>query len=173
MKKLDTQSKTRPTTTDIVVNDVENTSVKLFEEIKIMFKDLPSRLDKMTYSENKIRRRRLHPGMVEEMMHMNENPRLSIRIGLSFYKEILPWVYEEGNYLLNNYNDNSNIDAKEIYSLFKELLFNNKNMMLYDDYIMNNKDDYILVKELPMMILKSVEKLYQQKGRNLTTASTL
>ncbi len=171
LKKLDSTSKTKTTTTDMVVNDIENTSVKLFEEIKIMFKDLPSRLDKISYNENKMRRRRMHPGMIEEMMHMNENPRLSIRIGLSFYKEVLPWVYEEGNYLVNSCDDNSDTDSKEVYYLFKELLMNNRNMMMYDDYIMNNKDDYILIKELPMMILKNVEKLFMQKNRNITTAS--
>jgi hypothetical protein len=172
LKKLETKDTKKDGSKDIVDKDIENTSVKLFEEIKLMFNDLPSRLDKMSFSDDKKRRRRLHPGMLEDIMHMNENPRLGIRIGLSFYRDTMPWVYEEGNYLLNSISEESNKDENDIYVQFKELLMGNKNMMMFEEYTMNNKDDYILFKELPMMIMKNVERLLNSKRRNLTTAST-
>jgi hypothetical protein len=47
-----------------------------------------------------------------------------------------------------------------------------KNVMMFDEYVTNNKDDYIQFKELPMLILRNVDRLINQKGRNLTTVST-
>jgi hypothetical protein len=49
-----------------------NTVAKLFEEVKVMFQDLPQRLDRQisdgTDRNKKRRMRRFHPMMVEEMM---------------------------------------------------------------------------------------------------------
>jgi len=173
LARLETKDQKKDEKKEIGANDIENTSVKLFEEIKLMFNDLPSRLDKMSYSEDRKRRRRLHPGMIEDIMHMNENPRLCIRIGLSFYRDTMPWIYEEGNYLLNTMNNEHLIEEKDIYMQFKELLMGNKNMITYEEYTMNNKDDYILFSELPTMIMKNIERLLNRKKINLTTVSTL
>lgn len=170
IKKLNGDKKVNAISPNTV--EIENTSVKLFEEIKIMFKDLPSRLERNVYSETKSRRRRIHPGMIEELIDMNKNPRIGIRMGLSFYKESMPWIYDEGNFLLNLISENGDKKFKEIYYQFKELLMGNKSMVFSDEFMMNNEDDYILFKEIPMIILKSLERMMIVKKINQTTAST-
>ena len=72
------------------VQDIENSSAKLFEEIKIMFQDLPSRIDRSTLSESRKRRRKFHPGMIDELMHFSKNPKLGVRMALSLYRDRLP-----------------------------------------------------------------------------------
>ena len=41
-------------------DEIENSSVRLFEEIKIMFQDLPSRIERSDVSKSVVRRRRFH-----------------------------------------------------------------------------------------------------------------
>lgn len=148
---------------EIVQSDIENTSVKLFEEIKLMFNDLPSKLNNISYSEDRKHRQKLSPRIILDIMRMNENPRLNIRMGLTFYRDSMPWIYEEANYLLNNISDGNNIDEKKIYMQFEKLLMENRNMMMYQEYILNNRDDYILYEKLPMMIMRNVERLIKKR----------
>jgi hypothetical protein len=81
----------------------DNTVAKLFEEVKVMFQDLPSRLDRQisdgTDRSKRRRMRRFHPMMIEEMMGMGfeEGPdAIGILILCSFFRDDLPWLYEIG-----------------------------------------------------------------------------
>ena len=46
---------------------------------------------------------------------------------------------------------------------FEKLLMENRNMTMYQEYILNNRDDYILYEELPMMIMRNVERLIKKR----------
>jgi hypothetical protein len=81
----------------IETSNSDNSSAKLFEEIKVMFQDLPSRIENNINHEIRNRkRRRFHPMMVEDMMHMSKNPYIALMIALSFFRESMPWLYEMG-----------------------------------------------------------------------------
>jgi hypothetical protein len=79
----------------------EETSVaKIFEEIKVMFQDLPGRIEKRVdpeSSKNRKRMRRMHPMFMEETFHMAGNEfgdnLVPLIIG-SFFKDDFPWLYE-------------------------------------------------------------------------------
>lgn len=80
--------------------DVADTSVaKLFEEVKIMFEDLPSRIENRVDPEFKRRRMRFHPMMMEELLHFGKgvNSHIPILMALSIFKNEFPWIYEIGN----------------------------------------------------------------------------
>lgn len=78
----------------------ETSVAKIFEEIKVMFQDLPGRIERRVDPEislNRKRMRRMHPKFMDEMLHMtgkelgdNLGP---LMIG-SFFKEDFPWLYE-------------------------------------------------------------------------------
>lgn len=78
----------------------DNSAARLFEEIKVMFQDLPSRIENNVNNvrtENKNRkRRRLHPMMFEELMHMSgrETGPIGILVFASFIRDDVPWLYE-------------------------------------------------------------------------------
>ena len=79
----------------------EETSVaKIFEEIKVMFQDLPGRIERRIdpeSSNNRKRMRRLHPMLMEDIMHIagkEFGDNLSPLIIGSMFKDDFPWLYE-------------------------------------------------------------------------------
>lgn len=78
----------------------ETSIAKIFEEIKVMFQDLPGRVEKrMDPDSRSIRRRnrRMHPQFLDELLHvagkeMGEN--FSVLIIASFLRDDFPWLYE-------------------------------------------------------------------------------
>ena len=73
VKKTQTQPKKSKQETN------ENIIAKLFEEVKIMFENLPSRIENRIDPESKRKRRRFHPRMFEEMLpSLNPHKKLSI-----------------------------------------------------------------------------------------------
>jgi hypothetical protein len=74
-------------------------SSKQLDEIKTLIDSLPSRLESRFDPEFRRRKRRLHPMMFEEMMHMEtkfEDPNMSFLMMISFFKDEFPWIYEIG-----------------------------------------------------------------------------
>jgi hypothetical protein len=79
----------------------EASTAKLFEEIKVMFQDLPSRIDVVA---ERVREpaglREMHPAMIHELTHMigrgDPEPGLVALIVASLFRDDLPWLYEMG-----------------------------------------------------------------------------
>ena len=75
---------------------------KIFEEIKVMFQDLPGRIERRVDPEsvmNRKRMRRMHPQFADEMLHMMGNEfgdNLGPLIIGSFLRDDFPWLYEVG-----------------------------------------------------------------------------
>lgn len=77
-------------------------TAKLFEEIKVMFLDLPSRIEgrisqSIDAPDRSRRLRRFHPAMLDEILHMGkmgEEPFLGLMIFLSTFRNEVPWLYE-------------------------------------------------------------------------------
>lgn len=83
----------------------EDTSVaKMFEEVKVLVRDLPSRFESQLREDGMIRkrrkRRRLHPGMLEEMMahprliEGGTYPSVGLLLFASTVRDEFPWLYE-------------------------------------------------------------------------------
>ncbi len=76
-----------------------NSVSKLFEEIKVMFDALPSRIENRIEPGFRRRRRKFHPMMFEELMHVGRaehDPQLGFLMMVSFFKDDYPWLYEVG-----------------------------------------------------------------------------
>lgn len=137
--------------------DIENSSAKLFEEIKIMFQDLPSRIERTEVSRTMKRRKRLHPGMIEEIMFRSKNPLLGVRVGLSLLRDVLPWVYDEGCALLVKLQSAKTPTAKKrILSDFEELLMISTRSSYIEKYLIESEEDFRLLHELPRMIMHAL-----------------
>lgn len=73
-------------------------SSKLYKEFQMMVEDLTSKINWLD-PNYKRGRRKFHPMILEEIMHMgmkNEDPNLSFLMMISFIKDDFPWVYEIG-----------------------------------------------------------------------------
>jgi hypothetical protein len=129
---------------------VDDTSVaKLFEEVKVMFQDLPSRIEGRLDPVRNRKDRRFHPRMIEEFLHMSrdfDDPTgLLFLIGL--LREELPWLHELGLEFYRAIKDgNQTHIQKAMKSLMTALEFTR-----YGPFIdeMHDKEIYILVRELP------------------------
>ena len=87
-----------------VVQQIDSESVaKLFEEVKVMFDELPSRLDSkiaaVVPSPSRSKSRRLHPGLMRDLIYLvgRDIPEPSIwLIIIAQFREDTPWLYEAG-----------------------------------------------------------------------------
>lgn len=146
------------------IHDIENSSAKLFEEIKIMFQDLPSRIERSSPIETRRRKRKIHPGMIEEMVLISKNSRLGIRMALSLYRDRLPWIYDEGTALLLKIDSlKTQVAREKIVHDFDELFMLGTRGVFAEQIFMDEKEDFILFNELPRIIVKSVERLVFQE----------
>lgn len=163
LKALATPSTTAASAKRQKLDEIENSSAKLFEEIKIMFQDLPSRIERND-ERNEIsrpsrRRRRLHPGMIEELIFSAKNPVLGIRIGLSLLRDLLPWVYDEGSSLLVKMQAaRTPATRNKIMVKFEELLMLSAHNSFIEKYMIENEEDYRLFRELPRIIMNAVAR---------------
>ncbi|MCA6128894.1 TIR domain-containing protein [Thalassolituus oleivorans] len=165
IEKLKTlEDKSSDNKSDVSVNDIENSSAKLFEEIKIMFQDLPSRIDRTSRNEGKRRRRNIHPKMVDELIHMSPNPRIGVKIALSLYKEKMPWIYDEGMDLINKaVSAKNHAIGHKILSEFEEMFMVSFRHPFMEEVFMDSEEDYVLFKELPRVILRGMERIVMEK----------
>ena len=164
LKKIgDSEPKTSESKADVSVNEIENSSAKLFEEIKIMFQDLPSRIDRNSRTEGKRRKHKFHPMMFDELVHMSPNPAIGIKIALSMYKDKMPWIYDEGIALINKMSSKPHVANEKLFMEFEELLMMSVRNPFIEEMMMDGDDDFILFRELPRIILRNVERFMHQK----------
>ncbi|RLD61559.1 MAG: toll/interleukin-1 receptor domain-containing protein [Bacteroidetes bacterium] len=151
---------------DDIVEYNENDTSKLFEEIKVMFQDLPSRIDNRIspeYSDRK--RRRFHPMMVEELMHISPNPYVGMLLALSLVKDKMPWLYEIGIETIRKIRSNISMKEKNVALMeFDEMTEMIGHHPIMDEFLMmNSKEDYMMVRELPRMLMKNMKRLIMKK----------
>ena len=79
--------------------DVEaSDAAKLFEEIKVMFRDLPDRLHGQIADTlgPRRKRRKFHPEMLFELFHRSSDPAVGWITAISMLRDDAPWLYELG-----------------------------------------------------------------------------
>lgn len=80
-------------------SDEGNSVTKIFEEVKVMFDALPSRIEKRIDPTYRRRKRGFHPMLMEEILHTgreSRDPLLGFLIMISMFKDDYPWVFEVG-----------------------------------------------------------------------------
>lgn len=160
MKKLDGAPNENGKKSASNVKEIENSSAKLFEEIKIMFQDLPSRIERATPLEGRRRKRRFHPGMFEDMIHFSKDPKIGIKMALSLYREKMPWIYDEGILLLSKLEASKTPSTtKRLFHDFEELLMRSTRNPFVEEFLIDDKEEFVLFMELPRVILRNLEHL--------------
>jgi hypothetical protein len=124
---------------------------KLFEEVKIMFESLPSRIENRIEPDNKRRRRKFHPMMMEDITHFSMkfgDSSVGFLMMLSFFKEDFPWLYEIG---LDTYRGlkiaKSLAEKKKMISNFERTFAMIEHPMIRE-FFGKNEEMYMLNKEL-------------------------
>lgn len=143
----------------------ENLVAKLFEEVKIMFDSLPSRIENRIGPDSKRKRRKLHPMMLQELMHLGKemgNPSVAFLILISIYKDDLPWIYEMG---LETYRSlkafKTNVEKRKQLINFGKLLEITGHPAIRDIYGKFD-DSMFLYDEARHIIYDFIERFYKE-----------
>jgi hypothetical protein len=144
---------------------VEDTqTAKLFEEIKIMFQDLPSRIEKNSFTDGNRKSRRLHPMMLEELMHTSKDASTGFLIILSLFKNDFPWLYELGTELSRHLKTSKPLKDKDLMiHEFERVVQMSTHNPYFEEMFMRNKDDYRLYREMPQMLLNALRRMVENK----------
>ena len=120
-----------------------------------MFQDLPSRIEGRV-NERSIRskRRRYHPKMVYEIVHMvMEQPGdpTGLLIAISFFREDYPWLYEIGLDAYRAINNNDFPTAKSAAGRFRRAVKFTLHGPYGDEFGIESKEMHMLMHEIPMI----------------------
>lgn len=144
-KNLEPKASNVPETNDNII------VAKLFEEVKIMFENLPSRIENRIEPESRRRKRKFHPMMMDEMMHISMkfgNSNLGFLMMISFFKEDFPWLYEIG---IETYRElkvaKTSNEKKKIINNF-ERSFELLGHPIMNEFYGKSEDLYMMSKEL-------------------------
>lgn len=143
----------------------EDTSIaKLFEEVKIMFQDLPSRIDKRLDPEIMMRRKRkFHPKMLDEIFHIAarfEDQNLSFLILVSMFKDDMPWFYEVGVETYRTLkNAKTKAERQKAISNFNHVAEMMGHPVFLETYS-RSEDNYILMKEMRHLLHRFLDRYF-------------
>ena len=147
----------------------ESTTAKLFEEVKVMFKDLPSRVEsrisKSVGSPRERRRRRFHPMMFEHMMMMETPDRgdaVDLLVIAGLVRDEIPWMYE---LTVEAYRTIKSGSDAEILSLMKSV--ENADMFImkgpFMEEIADGPEMDMMTHEFPRMLHHRLERALQAR----------
>ena len=92
----------------------DSTVARLFEEIKIMFQDLPARIDRNVSTDERRREYRFHPKMFDELMYLSKgSDHFGFLVLISLFREDMPWVFEVGRETYSILKSNKAASTKE------------------------------------------------------------
>lgn len=147
----------------------ETNIAKLFEEVKVMVRELPERVDDrirtVSKSSSLKRIRRIHPMMFEELLFSSalgearNGSAVAWLLFLSVLRDDLPWVYEIG---LELYHALKSGDSEKIAEARKDLLLILEATLhgpfLHEVIRPEDEEVYFMVKHLPEMVEQFLDR---------------
>jgi len=142
---------------------MEDSSVaKLFEEVKIMFQDLPQRIERNIEPSYRRRKFRFHPKMLDEIMFMSEKSDESyfgFLVIISLYKDEFPWIYEIGKETYEILKSNKAISTKEkALADFRRYIKHSFKHPFFRE-MSDSKESFMMLEELMMMSERFLERI--------------
>lgn len=133
---------------------------KMFEEIKVMFRDLPGRLESSLAEGDRPTRRgrryRFHPMMLDEMVHMVggklRDPAIGLMVLASFYRDDFPWLYEIGMEAYRASRAGDHKRAREAIRTFQRVAEFTARGPMMEEFGPRDKDLHMMLVELPHLV---------------------
>ncbi len=137
-------------------NELSNTIMEMNERLQVVL----SRLEKERYVRPR-KRRRFHPGMIEELMH--SSPKLggkyiAFQMVVSLFREDFPWLYESGMDVVRTLKSTNSMKEKDrAVSEFMELVEFSFEHPIMREMVMPDKEQYMMLREFPYMLRHSLK----------------
>jgi hypothetical protein len=148
----------------------DSDTAKLLEELKVMFRDLPSRVeDRLAENMGVSRRRkirRFHPMMFEELMHMSEPKTgpIGILVFASLVRDDAPWLYEAAMEAFRALTSGTQKAVEQIVRSIKALRdFPMRSPIFEELGMMGSKEMHILMMEGPRILEHMVMMCLEEK----------
>ncbi|MFL6202058.1 MAG: toll/interleukin-1 receptor domain-containing protein [Thermoanaerobaculia bacterium] len=152
--------------------DMDATAVaKLFEEVKVMFRDLPSRVQSELRDNSPTRkRRRFHPMMIDDIIHASlaeeADPSLTWLLLASLLREDQPLVSDAAMEIYRALQNDDPISAERAYLNMQAMLRLMRNSKAFHRFDRSDEDSFMLLRHLPEMLERAIGiGLGQKKGR--------
>jgi hypothetical protein len=151
--------------------ETDSTSVaKLFEEVKVMFQDLPTRIERRLdpdYPPNVRRRRRALPHAMFEMVHImgRDMPEgMQLVILASQFRDDFPWLYEMAFEAYRKISAKES-GAMEALSVFEKMLHVTMEHPLFRELMYRSKDRAFEFEET-MSMLRDFITRFRSRGHS-------
>ena len=133
-------------------------AAKLFEEVKVMFRDLPTRVEGHLREHGMTRRRRhLHPMMFEEIFHMaraesGENLGVAWLFVASSLRDEIPWLSEAALQLHRAYQAGDMKQVESAQSDIRALLRMTRHSRSFRRGFEDDEEAVMFIRHLPEML---------------------
>ena len=148
---------------------INNTSIaKLFEEVKVMFRDLPSRVEDSLDPIRRRRIRRFGPMMYEEIMRMSDKSGdpIGILIVASLVRDDLPWLYEIAVETYRAVKSGSQNAAKEAWMTLRRVINFTMEGRFMEEFAISSKEQHMMMRELPRMMEHMIQRYLEQAEKS-------
>lgn len=138
------------------VGSDDASSAKLFEEVKVMFQDLPSRIESIADPRRR-RGRRMHPALVEEFLFLSTrgepNVGLATLVLAAPFRDDMPWIYTMATEVYRASLNGDHRAVREAYlAMQRALNLLRRGGSLVRDMFPSGRELEFLVHELPRMM---------------------
>ena len=144
-------------------SEKEDSSAKLFEEIKVMFQDLPSRIEQNIAGlpRQSKSKRKFSARYLEEFIFIFKDASLGLMAVLSMFKDSnIPWIYDIGIDVIRLLKSEVPILEKERnLQEFTELLKISTHHPAIIEMSMVSTEDHMLYRELSKLLLNGLHRL--------------
>ena len=139
----------------------EGSVAKVLEEMKLIVRELPIRLEERIVERTEISRprrfpfRRFHPGMIHEMVYMfskRTNSPIGILIIASFLRDDFPWLYEIGLDAYRTAKNGNSEHIREALKVFRDAAELMEHGPFMHEMVPDGKEARLMMHELPKMI---------------------
>ncbi len=143
---------------------------KLFEETKIMIRELPSRVEDGVRSAarrgNSKFSRKFHPMMIDELLHFrghDDDPRnmaAAWLVVVSLFREDMPWVYEGGIQLYRAILADKIIEIREAHEQFDRMMkITSHGPFMHELMERGDGDFHFIIRHLPELLGEMMGRL--------------
>lgn len=164
LSKLDTKP-------ERVTESPETSVAKLFEEVKLIVQDLPSKVEgKLAESvgANRSRRaRKFHRSMFDEILYMSRESDTHIGLLLLFstFRDDVPWLYDFGREIYNAARNGHRSKAEELIRDMSRFLEMSRHHPMFEDSMQHSKESHMLMSELPRFLRHYHERVMTPKRK--------
>ena len=130
-------------------------SAKLFEEVKIMFQELPKRVERLSIKTNSPSRKMMHPHYIEEMMHfpMEIDSKIILLMLLAPIRNEYPWIYDASIDICDKLEKVRSRETMERQiKKFMDIIEFSFNHPMMRDMVEDNEYAYRYCRELPRAV---------------------